>query len=155
MDTPELLPTAGRVVLIYFFILLVIRLLGKREVGNITAFDLITALMIGETVDEMFFGKVPLLPGLVAISTIALLHFLNSWLSTRSPFIDRLTGAPPTTLIQNGVLNKTALRHERMSIEELASQLRMEGVEDVKEVKRATLEPSGHVSVIRKSKSEA
>jgi uncharacterized membrane protein YcaP (DUF421 family) len=42
-----------------------------------------------------------------------------------------------------------------MSIEELASQLRMEGVEDVKEVKRATLEPSGHVSVIRKSKSEA
>jgi uncharacterized membrane protein YcaP (DUF421 family) len=150
MGSHELLPTVGRVVLVYFFVLVVIRSLGKREIGNFTAFDLLAALMIGETVDEIFFGDAELLTGLAVIAAIALLHFINSWLSARSRYIDNLTGAPPTLLVQNGVIQKKALLRERMNVGDLESQLRLEGIEDVEDVKRATLEPSGHVSVIKK-----
>jgi uncharacterized membrane protein YcaP (DUF421 family) len=149
MDIHDLLMTAGRVVLVYFFMLAVVRLLGKREVGNFTAFDLLAALMLGEVVDEIVFGDVTIIKGFTAVAVMAGLHYLNSWASYKSPLIDRITGAEPTVLIENGRIIPEALAGERMSKDELESQLRMQEVEDVSEIKKATLEPNGQLSVIK------
>jgi uncharacterized membrane protein YcaP (DUF421 family) len=148
MDTNELLFTALRATFVYFFLLLVVRILGKREIGATSAFDLIVALILGEVVDEIIYGDVTLLQGVTAIFVVALWHLVNSWASFKSQFIDKLTGASPTILVKNGQLQQKALARERLNKEELLSELRMTGVDDLEEVKQATLEPNGSVSVL-------
>src|SRR5512138_2696684 len=99
MDVNELLYTALRASFVYLFLLLIVRVLGKREIGSTSAFDLVVALILGEVVDEIIYGDVTILQGVVAIVVVALWHLLNSWASFKSKFIDRLTGAPPTVLV--------------------------------------------------------
>ena len=149
MDVHDLLMTAIRASLVYFFLLFVIRVLGKREVGSVTAFDFMVGLMLGEVVDEIVFADVTLVKGFLAISVIAIWHFVNSWASYRSKLIDRLTGSSATVLVENGEIRQDALAKERMSEDELWAELRMMGVEKLEEVKRAMLEPTGQVSVIK------
>ena len=148
MDVKELLLTALRASFVYFFLLLVVRVLGKREIGNTSAFDLIVALILGEVVDEIIYGDVTILQGVVAIVVVAIWHLINSWASFKSNIIDRITGAPPTVMVKNGQIQRKNLAMERLNEEELFSELRMMGVDDVKEVKQATLEPNGTVSVL-------
>jgi uncharacterized membrane protein YcaP (DUF421 family) len=149
MDTQDLLLTAGRASLVYVFVLFVIRLLGKRSVGQFGAFDLLVALMLGEVVDEIIFGDVSLAKGFIAIAVIALWHFVNGWASYKSKFVDWLTESKPCLLVEHGEIKHDHLAAERMNEAELWAALREQGVEDIKEVKRAMLEPDGKVSVIQ------
>ena len=128
MDVNELLYTALRATFVYFLLLLVVRILGKREIGNTSAFDLIVALILGEVVDEIIYGDVTVLQGVVAIGVVALWHLVNAWASFKSKFIDRLTGAPPTVVVKNGEIQRKDLARERLNEEELFSELRMMGV---------------------------
>src|ERR671920_260227 len=76
MDVHELSMTALRAVAVYFVMLLVIRVSGKRAIGNFTAFDLLVALMLGEVVDEMIYGDVTMAQGLIAIVVVTALQYL-------------------------------------------------------------------------------
>jgi uncharacterized membrane protein YcaP (DUF421 family) len=134
---------------VYFFLLVIVRLMGKREVGATSAFDFIVALILGEVVDEIIYGDVTLLQGVVAIVVVTIWHLVNSWASYKSTFIDKLTGASPTVVIRNGQIQRKNLAKERLNEEELFSELRMMGVDDPKEVKQATLEPNGKISVLK------
>jgi uncharacterized membrane protein YcaP (DUF421 family) len=149
IDLNELLWTALRATFVYLFLLVVVRLLGKREIGSTSAFDLVVALILGEVVDEIIYGDVTVLQGVVAIVVVAIWHLVNSWASFKSDFIDKLTGAPPTVVVKNGQIQRSSLAKERLNENELFSELRMMGVEDVKEVKQATLEPNGKISVLQ------
>jgi len=149
IDFTELLYTALRASFVYAFLLIVVRLLGKREIGNTSAFDLIVALILGEVVDEIIYGDVTILQGVIAIVVVAIWHLVNSWASFKSEIIDKITGAPPTVMVKNGQIQRKNLAKERLNEEELFSELRLMGVEDVKEVKQATLEPNGKISVIQ------
>jgi uncharacterized membrane protein YcaP (DUF421 family) len=149
IDINELLYTALRASFVYFFLLLIVRVLGKREIGNTSAFDLIVALILGEVVDEIIYGDVTILQGVIAIGVVAIWHLVNSWASFKSEIIDKITGAPPTVLVKNGQIQRKNLAKERLNEDELLSELRMMGVDDVKEVKQATLEPNGKVSVLQ------
>jgi len=79
---------------------------------------------------------------------VAVWHLVNSWASFKSDVIDKITGAPPTVMVKNGQIQRKNLAKERINEEELFSELRMMGVEEVEEVKQATLEPNGKVSVL-------
>lgn len=149
MDIKELALTAGRSLVIYAFLLVVVRGLGKRTVGNFSAFDLIVALILGEIVDEPIFGDVPMAQALLAIVVVAALHFGNEFLSSRSAAFDRLTGGGSTVLVRNGTLDRRALALERINEEELMSLLRMQSIDDLADVREARLEPSGQVSVLK------
>jgi uncharacterized membrane protein YcaP (DUF421 family) len=149
MDINELALTALRASFVYIFLLIIVRLLGKREIGSTSAFDLVVALILGEVVDEIIYGDVTIMQGVVAIGVVAVWHLVNSWASYKSEIIDKLTGAPPTVVVKNGQIQRKNLAKERLNEQELFSELRMMGVEDVKEVKRATLEPNGKISVIQ------
>ena len=81
MDPRELMPTAARAAAVYVLMLIVIRALGKRTVGNCSAFDLLVALMLGEVVDEIVYGDVLFLQGAIAIVAIAGLAYADSWLA--------------------------------------------------------------------------
>ena len=149
MDFNELVMTAVRATAVYVFLLVTVRLLGKRTVGSATAFDFMVALILSEVVDEPIYGDVPLVQGLLVIAIIAGWHAVNSYLSYRSPRFDRLIGGKPTVLVKNGAIVRDGLRRERINEDELHSLLRVQGVDDLRAVKAATLEPDGLLSVLK------
>lgn len=81
MDVPELLLTAARALAVFVLMMVVIRVLGKRTIGNFSAFDLLVALMLGEVVNEIIYGDVRFVQGTVAIVTIGALAYADSVLS--------------------------------------------------------------------------
>ena len=149
MDAQELLFTALRASAIYVFLLIVLRILGKRTVGHATAFDFMVALILGEVVDEPIYGDVPMAQALVAIGVIAAWHYVNSWLSYRSPRFDHLAGGSPTVLVRDGVIDRRGMRTERVNHEELWSMLRLNGIDRLEDVREARLEPDGMLSVLK------
>lgn len=148
MDINELMLTALRASFVYIYLLIIVRILGKREIGASSAFDLLVALMLGDVVDEVIYGDVSIAQGAVAMAIIAIWHIVNSFASYKSKLIENLTGAPPTVLVKNGRIQHKALAKERLNENELWSGLRMMDVDDIKEVKQATLEPNGQISVL-------
>jgi uncharacterized membrane protein YcaP (DUF421 family) len=148
METHELLMTALRAVGVYLVMLVVVRISGKRAIGNFTAFDLLVALMLGEVVDEIIYGDVTFAQGMVAIGTVALVHYGNSWLSYWDHGLDRFLEGAPAILVKNGEMQKRAMRKERMNEKDVMSELRLNNVEDIREVKLAIMENDGEVSVL-------
>jgi uncharacterized membrane protein YcaP (DUF421 family) len=154
MDTQGLLVTAGRTVAVYALMLVVLRCLGKREIGSFTPFDLLVALMLGEVVDEIVYGDVTFAQGATVILVVALLQYVTGWLTYLSRSMDRLLEGVPAILIHNGELNWPAMRKERVNEQEVMALLRQQGVDDLREVKLATLEVSGHMTVLKQDWAE-
>jgi uncharacterized membrane protein YcaP (DUF421 family) len=154
MEVNELLLTAGRAVAVYALLLAVVRLSGKRAIGNFTAFDLLVALMLGEVVDEIIYGDVTFAQGAVAIGVVAMLQYANSWLSYWGHGFDKLLEGTPSVVVRNGRFDRAGMRKERMSEKEVMAELRLTGIADVREVKLATVENDGMVSVLKKDWAE-
>lgn len=154
MDPHELMMTALRALGVYFLMLVVIRVLGKRTVGNFSAFDLLVALMLGEVVDEIIYGDVSIAQGLVAIGVVAAAQYGNEWLGYWDHGFDALLEGTPTTVVRNGVLDVKGMRAERMNAREVMAALRGQGIDDLREVKQAMVETDGIMSVIREEWAE-
>jgi uncharacterized membrane protein YcaP (DUF421 family) len=154
VDWPELGMTAARGLLVYVTMLVVIRLLGKRTVGNFTAFDLLVALMLGEVVDEIIYGDVSIAQGMVAIGVVALAKYVTVWLSYWKHGLNKILEGSPTEIVRNGELDRKGMHHELMSELEVLAALRLQGVSDMREVKSAIMEVDGEVSVIREDWAE-
>jgi uncharacterized membrane protein YcaP (DUF421 family) len=154
MESQELLMTALRALGVYFLMLAVIRVLGKRTVGNFSAFDLIVALMLGEMVDEIIYADVSMAQGLVAIGVVAAAQYGNEWLSYWDHGFDALLEGKPTPVVRNGVLDVKGMRAERMNEKEVMAELRGQGIDDIREVKQAMVETDGTISVIREDWAE-
>src|SRR5687767_4027625 len=155
MDVQELLLTSARAVAVYALMLLVIRALGKRTVGNFSAFDLLIALMLGELVDEIIYGDVRFLQGTVAIVTLAALAHLDATLSVLSHPLQELLEGKPTVLIRDGAFQRKGLRAERLNEVDVVAMLRLEGIRDMREVALAVLETDGELSVLKHEWAEA
>jgi len=76
---------ALRTAVVYVLMLVMIRLMGKRTIGNLTAFDMLVALIMGDLAGDAIYGDVPLAKAFVAVLTLSGLHFVNSWLAYRQP----------------------------------------------------------------------
>src|SRR5688500_5351117 len=102
MEIQELLMTALRAFGVYAFMLIVVRLLGKREVGSFSAFDLLVALMLGEVVDEVIYGDVVPWQGIAAVVVIGAVHALTGWASCSSRRLGMLLEGKPTVVVEHG-----------------------------------------------------
>jgi uncharacterized membrane protein YcaP (DUF421 family) len=154
MDPHELLMTAARAGAVYVLMLFVIRLLGKRTVGNFAAFDLLVALMLGEVVDEIIYGDVTFLQGTVAIVVIAAAQASNAWLTWWDHGFDKVLEGSPTIIVKNGTLQEAGMRAERMNGKDVIAHLREQGIRDLREVQLAVVEDDGAVSVLRRPWAE-
>jgi uncharacterized membrane protein YcaP (DUF421 family) len=154
MDPQELMLTAARAFAVFALMLVVIRLLGKRTVGNFAAFDLIVALMLGEVVDEIIYGDVSFLQGTVAILVIAAAQSANAWLSWWDHGWDKILEGTPTVVVRNGTLQEDGMRGERMNGKEIVAHLRGQGIRDLREVELAMVEEDGSISVLRRKWAE-
>lgn len=154
MHEPSLAGIVGRTVAIYVIMLLVIRLLGKRTVGNLTAFDMLIVLIMGDLAGTAIYGEAPLWGALAAVTTLAALHYANSWLTWGRPRLARLLEGRPTVIVERGRFVPAGLRRERMNEEEARAELRVEGVDELSEVRRAQVETDGRISVLREDWAE-
>jgi uncharacterized membrane protein YcaP (DUF421 family) len=155
MDSQELLLTAARAFAVYVLMLIVVRALGKRTVGNFSAFDLLVALMLGEVVDEIIYGDVRFLQGTVAIAVIAGLAYADAWLAYFSFGMGDVLEGTPTVIVRNGEYDKDGMRRERMNDKDVLSHLRAEGILDMREVHLAVVEADGAVSILKQPWAEA
>jgi uncharacterized membrane protein YcaP (DUF421 family) len=155
MDPSELLLTSARAVAVYALVLIVIRFLGKRTVGNFSAFDLLIALMLGELVDEMIYGDVRFLQGTVAIVTLAALAAVDSWASYANYGMQKVLEGTPTVIVRDGAFDHAGMRAERMNDRDVMAMLRLAGVQDLREVHLAIVETDGEVSVLKHDWAEA
>jgi uncharacterized membrane protein YcaP (DUF421 family) len=153
MDPQELLMTAVRAFAVYVLMLVVIRALGKRTVGNFSAFDLLVALMLGEIVDEVIYGDVRFIQGAVAIVSIAALAYADSWLSYSEKGSRMLEGVP-TIVVRDGEFDRQGMRRERINEKEVLGHLRSQGIYDMREVHLAIVENDGSVSVLKQQWAE-
>lgn len=139
----------ARTVILYFLIMTGLRLMGKRQIGDLEPGELVLTMMISDlaTVPMQDFG-IPLLAGVIPILTLLALSMLLSQLSLSSLRFRRLVCGAPSVLIREGVVQQEAMRKNRYTLDELLEELRGQGITDVGEVKYAVLENSGQLSVL-------
>ena len=137
-----------RTIILYFFIMAGMRLMGKRQIGELEPSELVLTMMISDlaAVPMQDFG-IPLLSGLVPILTLLALSLLLSQLSLRNLRLRALICGTPAVLIRQGVLQQGAMRRNRYTVDELLEELREQGFTRVEDVKYAVLENSGQLTV--------
>ena len=146
----ELLGVAVRLSVMYLYALTVMRLTGKRTLGNLSVQDFITTLIIGDLFDDIFWGTAPLANGLLAISMIATLQIFTEVLAFQfRPVRIWLTGAEPVLVVKNGRFQRSGMDSQRSPEEDIRSSLRELGEENLSEIREATWEPNGHLSVLK------
>ena len=138
-----------RTVILYFFITIGMRLMGKRQIGELEPGELVLTMMISDlaTVPMQDFG-IPLLTGIIPILTLLCFSLLLSHFSLRNLHFRELLCGTPVTLIRDGILQQSAMEKNRYTLDELMEELRGQGYFRLEDVKYAVLENSGHVSVL-------
>lgn len=150
-DAGQLLEIAGRTAIVYAVLLVFIRITGKRQIGQMTPFDMIVLLLISNAVQNAMTGPdTSITGGAVAAVTLLLVNALVSVVRLNWPPFRRFVEGVPVVLIQHGEIMYANLRHEGITIEELETSLREHECRSEKDVDLAMLEIDGSVSVIRK-----
>jgi uncharacterized membrane protein YcaP (DUF421 family) len=139
-----------RASVVYFLLILFVRLGKKRFLGQATAFDAVLIIMIGSLASRAVSGTAPFVATMAATLVFIMTHWLISYFSESSPTLSFLVKGHDTTLIKNGRLDRNALRDAHMSPDDLAEDLRQQGIAKHSEVEEARLERSGRLSVIKK-----
>ncbi len=150
VPTVSLLEIVLRGTFIYLLIFFVLRVL-RREAGALGISDLLVVVLIADAAQNAMASEYKsLTEGAVLVGTIVAWDFFLDWLGYRFPAVQRLLRPAPLPLVKEGHVLRRNLRKEMITMEELLSQLREQGVESIEEVKRCCLEGDGHISVIKK-----
>ena len=137
-----------RTIVLYLVLIGVIRLMGKRQIGEMEPAEFVVTMLIADLASiPMQDGAIPLLSGLVPILTVLGMELTLSWLTLRSVALRRLLCGKPVVLIDNGKLLQDNLRMTRVSLDELTGHLREKDVLDISQVQYAILETNGNLSV--------
>jgi uncharacterized membrane protein YcaP (DUF421 family) len=139
-----------RAVLGYVFLLALIRVSGKRLISEATGMEFVLAIIIGDLVDDAIFATTPFAQLIAAAGTLALLHLTVAIVAAHDVRIWRLVEGEPPVLLQNGIPQRKAMRHEQINRKEVASMLRLAGISAARwaEVKRARIEEEGLLAVV-------
>jgi uncharacterized membrane protein YcaP (DUF421 family) len=139
-----------RAFVVYVFLLLVFRFLGKRQVGQMTPFDLIVLLILSNVLQNAMIGPDNSVSGgLIGACTVLAVNWLISRLAVTSPRLERVIEGVPTLLVHCGQIVEANMRHECISHEDLMSNLRAQGCFHIHEIRAAVLEPSGKISILK------
>jgi uncharacterized membrane protein YcaP (DUF421 family) len=141
----------ARAAFVFAFMLLLTRVIGKRELGSLQPFDLILLIIQGDALQQGLTQDDYSLTGAVlVVGTIAVLQIFVSWLTYRFPRARPLLEGEPLIIVEDGKPIERNLKRERLTVEELAEAARMEQIAHLSDVQWAILETSGHISFIPK-----
>ena len=143
---------AIRAIALFFFVLLLTRVLGKRELSSLEPFYLILLIVLGDAIQQgLTQDDYSVTGGIIAVSTLALLQVLTSFLSFRFSFLRPLLEGEPVVIVQDGKPIEKNLRRERLTLDEVAAEARQSAqIESLDKVKWAVVETNGTISFIEK-----
>ncbi|MGR3207628.1 DUF421 domain-containing protein [Bacillus glycinifermentans] len=152
----EVLTLVFRTIFLYVLILVLFRLMGKREIGELSILDLVVFIMMAEIAvlaiekidDNIFHTIVPIL-------VLTLIQVFFAYLSLKSQKIRHLLDGKPTIIIDRGKIDERAMRSQRYNFDDLLTQLREKNIERIADVSYAILEPTGELSVFTKDRTDS
>ncbi len=143
-----------KTILLYLAMVVIFRIMGKREIGELSLLDLVVFMMIAEIAalviedtDRSIWSSV------VPMAILVIIQLLFAYISLKSKSFRQLMDGKPSIIINQGKIDERAMRKQRYNFDDLLNQLRQEGIGDVAEVEYAILESSGKLSVIKKGVS--
>jgi uncharacterized membrane protein YcaP (DUF421 family) len=143
-----------RAAVIFIFVFLLTRMLGRRELNSLEPFDLILLVVVGDLVQQGVTQNDESLTGaMLAISTIGVLTVALSYLSFRFKRLRPVLDGEPIVLVEDGKIVEPNLRRQRLTREEVGAEARLEGISAIENVRWAILETSGRISFVEKSDS--
>lgn len=140
-----------KTLILYFFIVIMYRIMGKKEVGKLSIIDLIVSILIAELAAisiEQYDSSI--LTSIIPILCLVIVEILFGYISLKNPKIKKLIEGSPIVIIKNGKLNFEAMKKLRYSLDDLISQLREQGIKSIEEVNYAVLENNGKLSIFEK-----
>ena len=135
----------------FFFVLLLTRIVGRRELGSLEPFDLILLVVIGDLVQQGITQNDLSVTGLVLVGgTVGLLTIATSYASFRFPRLRPMLEGEPVIVVEDGKPLERNLRRNRITVDELAAAARLQGIESLDDIRWAVLETGGRLSFLRK-----
>lgn len=140
-----------KTIIISLFVLLAVRLMGKREIGQLQPVELVVIIIIADVASTpMEEVGTPILQGIIPIFALVVGQLILSYLNIKSVFFHKLISGKASVLISKGKINEENLKKQRYTIDGLIEQMRVAGYADIKDIEYAILETSGQISVIPK-----
>jgi uncharacterized membrane protein YcaP (DUF421 family) len=153
-DTP-ILEIVIRGTLVYLALFVLLRVVFKRQSGNVRMTDLLVMVLIADAAQNAMAGSYQSVPdGLLLVTTIVGWAYLLDWLGYHVPLIGRFVHPPPLLIVKDGQMLRHNMRKELITPEELMSQLREQGLESLEEVREAYIEGDGQISFIKRGTHE-
>ena len=144
-----------RTIIVYVFLLIIMRLMGKRQLGELEVSELVSTLLLSDIAAlPITDQKIPLIHALIPIIVITTFEITLSVVLTKIPRLKNIVSSRPSTLIKKGVIDRKEMVRNRISIDELFSELRQKDISDLSEVEYAILEQNGKLTVIKKKEYE-
>jgi uncharacterized membrane protein YcaP (DUF421 family) len=141
-----------RTIVVFVFLMVLMRVIGRRELSSLQPFDLILLIVLGDAVQQSLTqDDYSLTGGLLVVGTFAVLQVFVSWVGYRFPKARPILEGDPLIVIQDGEPIERNLKRERLTLDELAEAARQEGIAHLADVKWAVLETTGKLSFIQKS----
>ncbi len=142
---------AGKTTIIYIAMILGLRLLGKRELGQLSIYDLVLIIVISNSVQNAMVGSdTTLLGGLVAALTLLILNRLFTWFMLRSDTVRDWMEGEPTLIVRDGKLLKSQMQREGVTTAHVLAAMREHGIGQLDQVQMAVLEVDGSISIVAK-----
>ena len=140
-----------RTIIIYLFLITIMRLMGKRQLGELEVSELVSTLLLSDIAALPITDQnIPLVYAIIPIVLITTFEISLSVLLTKAPNLKNLISTRPSALIKNGKIDAKEMTRNRISIDELFSELRQKDVSDISEVDYAIMEQNGKLTVIKK-----
>lgn len=141
----------ARAAVMFFVLYILLRIMGKRELGQLTPFELVVMIVLGDLIQQgVTHNDFSLTGAILAITTFAFLAIAMSWITYLFPRAEKLLDGEPRVVIRDGQLLTENLRRDRITKGEVESEMRLAGFADMNEVAWAILEPQGKISFIPK-----
>ena len=131
----------------YFFIILVYRIMGKKELGQLSIVDLIVSILIAELIAVGIESKNSIFISIIPIIVLTIVQMSVSYLTIKSDKIRNIIEGKPIVIIRNGKINFSSMKKLRYSLDDLLTQLRLQGIKSIDKVKYAVLENNGNLSI--------
>lgn len=149
-----MLITLTRTVILYVLVVVTMRVMGKRQIGELEPYELAITIMIAELAAvPMQDRQIPLVNGFISIITLSFIQVTLSTLSLKFHWVRHVLDGSPSIVVRNGRIMEDEMRRARYNLNELLEQLRIKGYSDLADVEIAVLETSGDLSVIPTSQS--
>lgn len=147
-----MLITFIRTAILYFIVIISIRLMGKRQIGELQPYELVITLMLSDLASlPMQDTRLPLLLGIVPIITLLFVKILISEIQQHSRLFEKILDGTPSIIISDGEINLEMMKKQRLTMNDILEELRSAGYLDISDIQYAIIETNGTISIIPKS----